>query len=335
MKTVSKLLIMAILIVSGQVLAQKQSKTMNVKKLKAGKNSVTYVSSGDKIAANLFLPPNYEAGNIYPTIILNPPASGVKEQTIGIYAEGLSKKGYITLAFDPRGFGESEGIVGLQDAYRIADDIKAGISYLSTLPIVDKDHLNVMGVCAGTGYAAYATAFDSRVKKFIGVSPFLTSSLDFYNLVGGATNLRKMVIPSGAVATQKFYETGENTFTKVVPTTNEEIAKARPIALGMMEYYLPGKPGDTPTWKNELSLLSVTSTLGFSAFDFIKFFDDVPTLIVYGSEAITRDGAQRFYNEVQGKKELLVVDGSGHFELYWKPEYVNQAVDKIDAFLKE
>ena len=102
-----------------------------------------------------------------------------------------------------------------------------------------------------------------------------------------------------------------------------------------MEYYLPGKPGDCPTWQNQLSLLSVPSTLGFSAFDFTRFFDAIPTLIIYGDQAVTKDGAQRFYDEVKGPKELLVVEGSGHFELYWKPEFVNQAVEKIDSFLKK
>jgi alpha/beta superfamily hydrolase len=35
--------------------------------------------------------------------------TGVKEQVTGTYAEALTGAGYVTLAFDHRGFGGSEG----------------------------------------------------------------------------------------------------------------------------------------------------------------------------------------------------------------------------------
>lgn len=68
MKTITKFLIAIILICSGLVFAQKTSKIMNTTDFKPGKNKMTYLSSGDKIAAKLFLPTNYKAGKIYPTI---------------------------------------------------------------------------------------------------------------------------------------------------------------------------------------------------------------------------------------------------------------------------
>jgi fermentation-respiration switch protein FrsA (DUF1100 family) len=31
-------------------------------------------------------------------------------------------------------------------------------------------------------------------------------------------------------------------------------------------------------------------------------------------------------------KELFLIDGATHIETYWKPQYVNQAMDKLTQF---
>ncbi|MDJ0592488.1 MAG: hypothetical protein QNJ72_21260 [Pleurocapsa sp. MO_226.B13] len=125
-----------------------------------------------------------------------------------------------------------------------------------------------MGVCAGAGYASYAAAFDSRVKAVAIVSPYLTSSEEYLEAMGGSANLRANLLPAAAAARQKYFETGEDMTIKLVPETEEEIKTARPITLGMRDYYLSGKPGDVPNWKNELSLISMEPVLGFSIYNY-------------------------------------------------------------------
>ncbi|MDJ0592489.1 MAG: alpha/beta hydrolase [Pleurocapsa sp. MO_226.B13] len=110
----------------------KKNKNVTNQDLKPGKNLVSYDSEDSKIIAHIYLPKDYVEGQKRPAIVINPPATGVKEQTIGLYAEKLSNKGFITLAFDPRGFGESEGHPLLQNAYRITEDIHNSISFLGT-----------------------------------------------------------------------------------------------------------------------------------------------------------------------------------------------------------
>ena len=302
--------------------------------LKPGKNIVSYDSAGEKIAAYLYLPGDYVEGEKRPAIVINPPATGVKEQTIGLYAEKLSQQGFITLAFDPRGFGESEGHPLLQDPYRITEDIYNSVSFLRTLEAVDGDNVFSMGMCAGAGYASHAAALDSRIKAVALVSPYLTSASDYLQLMGSPTNLRANLMPQGAAARQKYFVTGEDTLIKMVPETEEEIKTARPIGVGMRDYYLPGKPGDVPNWQNGLSLMSMNSVLSFSAYNFTHLLDAIPVYVVYGDQAITADGAIKFYDAINGPKEKLVAKGAGHFDLYWRPEYVDPAVEGISTFMK-
>ncbi|MGO3806261.1 MAG: alpha/beta hydrolase, partial [Sphingobacterium sp.] len=60
-------------------------------------------------AANLHLPDNFDETQNYPAIVCVHPGGSVKEQTAGLYARGLAKKGVIALAYDASFQGESGG----------------------------------------------------------------------------------------------------------------------------------------------------------------------------------------------------------------------------------
>ncbi len=49
---------------------------------------------------NLFIPANNKVGKQYPAIIMVCLATGIKEQVDGTYAERLTERGFIALAFD-------------------------------------------------------------------------------------------------------------------------------------------------------------------------------------------------------------------------------------------
>jgi hypothetical protein len=59
-----------------------------------------------------------------------------------------------------------------------------------------------------------------------------------------------------------------------------------------------------------------------------------PLLMMAGSKAdtlyMTQEAFEKATNAVG--KELLLIDGATHIETYWKPPYVNQAVDKLTRF---
>jgi hypothetical protein len=91
--------------------------------------------------------------------------------------------------FDPRGFGESEGHAQLEDPYRIVEDTKNSVSFIRTLDQVDADNVFNMGICMGSGFAAYATAFDARVKAVAIVSPYLDAAEGYIRSTDGSANL--------------------------------------------------------------------------------------------------------------------------------------------------
>lgn len=329
MKILFNLIIISYLIIVGGY-------SVNAQDLKPGKNKVTYTSKGDTISAHVFLPDTYVNGQKLPGIVISPPVSGIKEQTAGLYAKKLSHKGFITLVFDPRGFGESQGREVLLNPYEYVEDILNSVSFIRTLKEVDPDNIFNVGLCAGASYSAYATAFDSRVKAVALITSYLTSSVDLLKAVGGSTKaIRQHVLPGSATAIQKYFETGENLTIKQVPTTKEEIEKSRPVPIGMRDYYLPGKPGSHPRWKNKLGLAGGHGVLSFDILHWTPWFDAVPVFMAIGSNAVSKKGAIQFYDAINGPKDKLVLEGAGHFQIYWMPKYVDPVVDGTSDFLKK
>ena len=71
---------------------------------------VNIKSEGLNLVGNLFYPAGDEKGKTYPAVIVSGSWTTVKEQMAGLYAKRFAENGFITLAFDFRNYGESEGV---------------------------------------------------------------------------------------------------------------------------------------------------------------------------------------------------------------------------------
>ena len=127
--------------------------------LSAGPNTVTFESQGHDLVAHLYTPEDFDTALSYPTVIFSPPFNQVKEQTGAVYGRKLAELGYVTLVFDHLGYGESEGdLRNNENSFVKIESIRDGISFLGTLPFVDRDRLFGLGVCASVSGISSAAA---------------------------------------------------------------------------------------------------------------------------------------------------------------------------------
>ena len=61
-----------------------------------------------------------------------------------------------------------------------------------------------------------------------------------------------------------------------------------------------------------------------------------PLLMIVGSKADTKYMTdEAFPKAINAKsKELFIIEGGTHIQTYWKTEYVNQAINKLENFYK-
>jgi uncharacterized protein len=297
--------------------------------------NVTFKKYTLNMAGNLHLPADMDEAKKYSALVVLHPAGGVKEQTAGLYAQKLSEEGYITLAFDAAHQGESEGLPRyLDDPDSRVEDVRAAVDYLTTLSFVDPERIGIVGICAGGGYAVKVPQTERRIKAVATVSAADMGRTFREGWSGGAPP-SSVIETLEAVAKQRTAEVNgaEPAYLTYAPeevdeNTDPEFAEAH-------EYYKTPR-GQHPNSVNKVLLTSYDKILAFTAIDeHISTLLTQPLLLVAGSKAETRWQSEEIYKFANEPKELVILEGASHFDMYDMPQYVDQAVAKMVPFFNE
>lgn len=298
------------------------------------KQDVSFNSGGFRIAGHLYVPDGLAAGN-HPAIVVGHPASGVKEQTAGLYAQRLAERGFIALTFDTATQGESEGLPrGIEDPARRVEEFKSAVSFLSRLQGIDPDCIGALGICASGGYVVSAAASDHRIKAVATVSGVDLGTWYRCGADGKQDPAMFQGMLDAAAAARAAEARGEGVGMLPIRPANEEEARAGgPMVLDGWQYYCTDH-GRHPRQADELTWTSIDRAAMFEGFRFVDLISPRPLLMVVGTEAVTRWMGEDAIKEAQEPKELFWIDGATHVELYYKPKYVTPAVEKLADFFR-
>ncbi|MBC7937258.1 MAG: alpha/beta hydrolase [Rhizobacter sp.] len=291
------------------------------------KEKVHFNADGLVLAGYLYKPVGFNSATKYPAVVTGGSLTSVKEQMAGTYAEKLAEKGLVTLAFDYRNYGESEGQPRqFEDPALKLKDLEAAVSYLSSLPYVKA--AGALGVCTSGGNVAYLGADDKRVKAIATVAAWLPDNATLPLLYGSKENvdaLRK----TGNEAKTEFAQKGDNKI--ILAYSNADKTASH---FGPMEYYMDkSRGGGVKEWKNEFSAMSWNTWLDFTPIDKAEKIT-APFMMVHSDSCALPDNAKKFYALLKGQKELVWGDGY-HFDYYDQPKQVNAAAEKVsDFFIK-
>ena len=301
---------------------------------KNGMERVTFPNRSITLVGNLYYLDNFDKEKKYPAVICVHPAGGVKEQTAGLYAKELSKNGFVALAFDASYNGESGGEPRLlEDPFVRCEDIRCAVDYLVTLPFINEDCIGALGVCIGGGYVMGVTPTERRIKAAASVSATDAGAVNREGWMRG-NSVETQIKNLEAVSAQRTKE-ARGVEPLLVPTVPEEFNDNAPAAFKEGYEYYRTPRGQHPRSIGYSRFISTDKKMAFSAIAQANLFTQ-PALLIIGSKAESAWSSRMIYDAIASeRKELFVIDGASHVDLYDKPEYVPTAVKKLYEFYHE
>jgi fermentation-respiration switch protein FrsA (DUF1100 family) len=292
------------------------------------------------IAANVYFPPGFDKERMYPAIISAHPVGSCKEQTSGgIYGEAIAKEGFVVIAFDASFQGDSGGEPRyIEDPSLRIEDFRVVTDYLVTLPYVNENRIGVLGICGGGGYAINVAMTERRLKA-VGT----VTGVNYGRLMReGFSNFDPIALMESMARQRTAEARGEpQRVDDLLPASPEE-AKRKGLTeidlYGATEYYRSPR-GRAPNGVNRSLYSHQAAAVGWDAFHLAETLLTQPLLVVVGDQVgafgAYRDGTEIIGRAASRNKELVVIQGGSHYDLYDKPEVVSQALAKLIHFYKE
>lgn len=296
----------------------------------------SYQLNGIDVVANVYTPPGYDVNNKYPAIVVAHPNGGVKEQVSGLYAQRLAEGGYIAITADAIHQGGSGGQPRHVDkpANRI-EDIHGMADFITQYKGVDANRVGLLGICGGGGYALKAAQGDKRFKAVSTLSMFNSGLVRRNGFQNAELATIQQRIKQASDARSAEEAGAEITYAGVANPTDEEIDKI-PTDLyreGYRYYYR------THAHPNSTFKYTMGSLMDLMTFDANTNMDliDQPLLMIAGTEADTRYMTEEAFSKASHAqtKDLFLLEGATHIQTYWKPEYVDQAIARLNRFFGE
>lgn len=289
------------------------------------RHDVRFECEGETLAGWLFVP---DAQGPRPALLLDGPLTSVKEQATGNHARALAERGFVTLAFDHRYFGQSGGAPRhYESPPKKIEDLRAAATFLAARPEVVRDRLGMVGVCAGAGYAAGAVATDGRLRAFGGVAGFYHDAAQQRAWMGASFDT---ALEEAVQARHRFEQHGE---VQTIPAVGQGPGPvAMPLAEAF-EYY--GTPrGAVPNYENAFAVMSREFTLPYDAQQAATQIG-VPTLLIHSEHALAPALARKFFEALGSEdKQLQFLASRGQIDFYDEPSLIGACADRLAAHFR-
>lgn len=292
-------------------------------------SKVSYTNRlGIRLVADLYVPKNLDRAQRQPAIIVGHPYGGVKEQTSGLYAQELAERGFVALAHDASYNGESGGqphFICSPEAF--VEDFSAGVDFLGLHPLVDRVRIGVLGICASGGFALAAAQIDPRIRAVATVSMYDMGSAMREGLNRSLDDADRRKALSD-VAEQRWVEAAGGT-TKYGALPETLSADTDPVTREFFAYYRTPR-GRHPRATTAMAVTGNPTLSQFRPFDHVETISPRPVLLVVGENAHSRYFSEEASAKAAQPKELHVVAGAGHVDLYDRKDVI--PIEKLTDF---
>ncbi len=291
---------------------------------------------GITLAADMYQPKGM-SGKL-PAIAVCGPFGAVKEQAAGLYAQTMAERGFLTIAFDPSFTGESGGTPRYMASPDInTEDFQAAVDFLSVQENVDSERIGIIGICGWGGMALNAAALDTRIKATVTSTMYDMSRVNANGYFDAEDSADARYEKRAALNAQRItdYKSGSYELGGGVVDPLPEDAPF--FVKDYYDYYKTSR-GYHPRSLNSNGGWNRIGCMSFLNQPILCYADEIRSavLIMHGEKAHSCYFSRDAFAKLTGdNKELLIIPGAVHTDLYDGGGKDAIPFDKLEQFFKE
>lgn len=303
---------------------------------------VTFVNRyGITLAADMYVPKNAE-GKL-PAIAVSGPFGAVKEQCSGLYAQTMAERGFLTIAFDPSFTGESGGNVRYMASPDInTEDFMAAVDFLSLCDKADPDRIGIIGICGWGGMAINTAALDTRIKATVASTMYDMTRVNAKGYFDSADNEEARYQAKAAMCAQRLADLKNGEY-KLGGGVVDPLPEDAPFFVKDYYDYYKTERGYHVRSLNSNGGWNVIGCESFVNQPILRYSNEIRSavLLIHGDRAhscyFSRDAYSDMIKDSKyaDNKELFIIPGASHTDLYDGGGKNAIPFDKIEAFMRE
>lgn len=289
---------------------------------------------GIVLVADLYKPKEHE-GKL-PAIAVCGPFGAVKEQSSGLYAQELAKRGFLTVAFDPSFTGESLGEPRYMASPDInTEDFQAAVDFLATHDLVDSERIGILGICGWGGMALNAASLDTRIRATVTSTMYNMTRINakgYFDEEDTSDARHEMKV---ALNNQRTEDYRSGSYARAGGVLDPLPDDAPFFVKDYYDYYKTER-GYHKRSLNSNDGWNVTGCMSFISQPIIAYSDEIRSavLLIHGEKAHSCYFSRDEFEKLTGdNKELLIIPDAVHTDLYDDLNII--PFDKIESFYKE
>ncbi len=272
---------------------------------------------GIELVGDLYAPAKASSKN--PAIAVCGPFGAVKEQASGFYANQMASRGFVALAFDPSFTGESGGEPRFMNSPDInTEDFMAAVDYLSCRADIDPERIGILGICGWGGMAINAAAIDTRVKATVASTMYDMSRVTANGYFDGANSAEARNQARKALMAQRTEDFRSGTYA-LAGGVVDPLPNDAPYFVKDYHAYYKTDRGYHERSLNSNGGWAVSAGTSLLNAKLLAYSDEITSavMVLHGEKAHSRYfGEDAFKRLVGSNKELVIVPGASHTDLY-------------------
>ena len=300
---------------------------------------------GIELAADMYVPKN--ASSRLAAIAVSGPFGAVKEQSSGLYAQHMAERGFLTIAFDPSFTGESGGQPRRMASPDInTEDFLAAVDFLSNCDLVDPERIGIIGICGFGGMVVNAAALDPRIKATVASTMYDMSKVNVEGYFASENTPAQRQEKRRALAAQRTKDYASGTYERAGGVI-DPLPDGVPAFVKDYHAYYKTARGYHERSGNSTDGWNVIGCQSFLNQPLLAWAQEIenPVLLIHGEKAHSRYFGEYAFERMTGKhvvgesakegnKELLIIPGASHVDLYDDVAGVIP-YDRMETFFKE